>query len=299
MRTIILLNLVVWFIITPCFAQNDRIENELMDCYYQSFEDKGKAFRALISDYENRLINQRLLADNSGESYRDFLDQIAHENHTAPSTFFTLIPLNMDELILEEAQKCRQMIMKDSTAYNSSKLNRLEKVITEAQESKNIQLSLIAKELLTVLSVRDFKLDFYKVRIFMFLHLMNPDTGLRRQLSDSKENETDYDLSKAITIYLNEKSDIFVYEKKVSIHQLKKRIRQYELKNKSESIIIIKAERETLYKSYVDVQDAIVTTIKSLREEAAIERFNKKLDELTKEQLAEIKNDFPVRFKES
>ena len=44
-----------------------------MECVYRSYEDDGVKLAKLISDYENLLVNEGILKDNTGSSYRKIL----------------------------------------------------------------------------------------------------------------------------------------------------------------------------------------------------------------------------------
>ena len=271
-----------------------------MDCSYQAFADNGKAFRTLITDYENLLINEKILADNSGKSYRQVLQKIADGNefNKVPSKFFTDELQKIDKPDREKAQECQKIIVKDSTSYNMSKLKGLEQAITNAENSNDIQPSLIAKDILKVLSEDDFELGFYKVRTFFLFNLIEPDSGISRRLPENEENQNEYDLTNALKITLDNKSEIFVDNKKVTVDKLKKLVREYEFKNKAESVISLKADRGTMYKTYIEVQNAIVGEIRQLRDKLAKEKYNTELDKLTEEQLSEIKKVYPQNLVE-
>ena len=53
-----------------------------------------------------------------------------------------------------------------------------------------------------------------------------------------------------------------------------------------------------MYKTYVDVQNAIVGEIRILREQLAKEHYNTVLEKLTESQLLEIKKVYPLNIKE-
>jgi len=299
MKTNILLNIIVGFLFTSCIAQNDRIENIIMDCSYQSFEDGGKKFRKLISDYENLLIKEEILADESGKSYRQVLQKIADRNEfdKIPSIFFTDELQKLEKPDLEKAQECQKIIVKDSTIYNLSKLKGLELAINNAQNSRDIQASLIAKDILKILTEEDFELDYYKLRTFFLFNIIDIDSGISRRLPEIEEN-LEYDLTNALKIIIDDKSEIFIDNKKVTIDKLKRLVREYELKNKSESIISLKSDRGAMYKTYIEVQNAVVGEIRHLRDNLAKEKYNTELDNLTKEQLSEIKKIYPQKLVE-
>lgn len=300
MKTNFLLYIIIALLFAPCIAQNNRIENLLMDCSYQAFADNGKEFKTLISDFESLLIKEKILADKSGNSYRQVLQKIADgkEFNKVPSTLFSVELQKIEKPDLEKVQECKKNIVKDSSLYDMSKLKVLEQAIDNAQNSGDLQPSLIAKGILKVLTKDDFELDFYKLRTFLLFSLIDPDSGINRRIPEMEENQVEYDLTNALKITLNDKSEIFVNDKKVTIVELKKLVRFYELENKSESIISLKANRETMYKTYMDVQNAIVSEIRHLRAKLAKEKYNMELDKLTEEQLSEIKKVYPQNMVE-
>ena len=290
----------IGFLFTSCVAQNNRIEDKIMDCSYQSFADGGKEFRSLLADYEGLLINEGILADNSGKSYRQVLQNIANGKNLdkAPSKFFTDELQKIEKPDLEKAQECQKIIVRDSASYNFSKLEGLEQAFMTSQNSNAIQPSLLAKDILKILSEEDFEIDFYKVRIFFLFNLIEPDSGVNRRLPEIDNNQIEYDLTNALKIFLNDQSEILVNEAKVTLDELKELVRDYELKNKSESIISLKNDRKTKYKNYVEVQNAIVGEIRDLRIQLAKEKYNMDLDSLTEEQLFEIKKIYPQKLVE-
>lgn len=269
-----------------------------MECFYQSFADTGKEFRTLISDYENLLVNEKILTDNSGESYRQVLQKIANGNafDKVPSKFFSAELQKLEKPDLEKAQECQKIIINDSASYNMSKLKGLEQAITNAQNSNDIEPSIIAKDILKVLTKEDFEIDFYKLRIFFLFSIIDTDSGISRRLPEMEENQVEYDLTNALKIILNDKSEIYINDKKVTIAELKKIVRNYELQNKSESVISLKTDRGTMYRTYIDVQNAIVGEIRHLRDKLAKEKYNTEFDKLTEEQLSEIKKVYPQKL---
>ncbi|ETN96883.1 hypothetical protein P278_03090 [Zhouia amylolytica AD3] len=269
-----------------------------MDCAYQSFADNGIAYKKQISDYENLLIDEKILIDNSGQSYRQLLMDIADEEEfdKVPSKFFVVELQKIEKPNSEEAQKCKEIIVKDSAKYDMTKLKGFEHVIDKGQYSGNFQPASIAKGLLKVLTEKDLELDFYKLRTFLLFSIIDTNSGMNKQLSDFESDQTEVDLTKALRITLDDKNQIFVNEKKVSLDDLKKLVREYESELKSESVILWKTDRATMYRNYIDVQNAIVGEIQYLRNKLAIEKYKTEFDKLTDEQQSEIKNIYPKRI---
>ena len=165
-----------------------------MDCSYQSFADSGKEFKKLISDYENLLIKEEILADKSGKSYRQVLQKISNENgfDKVPSMFFITEWQKIVKPDNEKAMECQNIMVEDSASYDMSKLKKFEQAMNNARNSINIQ-STLAKELLEILTEDDFALDFYKVRTFFIFSLISTNAGISKQSEKQK-----YDLTNAL-----------------------------------------------------------------------------------------------------
>ncbi|WP_417800603.1 ExbD/TolR family protein [Tenacibaculum sp.] len=279
-----------------CNSQTLRVEDKLMNCIYQNYEDNGTKFKKALTGFEQLLINEKILKDSSGKSYVAIFEKIIEENdfNYNPSKSFLdkIIDIGMPQL--ESFIKC-QSELKESKFIKS---NELQKVFDSLKKSDNFSPSTVAKGILTVLNSEDFELDYYKMSVFFLFDTISyvNDDGLIRKLPETQENDTEYDLSKAINIYIDGNNQIFANKKKVDIDELKIVIKEYEEKNKSESIISLKAERETMYKTYIDVQNAIVGEIKKLRSQLAKKIYSKELDSLTKEEMLEIRKVYPQKL---
>lgn len=279
-----------------CNSQTLRVEDKLMNCIYQNYEDNGTKFKKALIEFEQLLINENILNDNRGNSYVAIFEKIVKENdfNYNPSKSFLdkIIDIGMPQS--ESFTKC-QSELEESEFLKS---NELQKVFDSLKESDNFSASSVASGILSVLNDKDFELDYYKMSVFFLLDTISyvNDDGLIRKLPEIQEDDTEYDLSKAIKIYIDGNNQIFVNEEKVDIDNLKIRVKDYEEKNKSESLIVLKYERETMYQTYIDVQNAIVGEIKELREKLAKQKFNSALENLTKEQLSEIRKIYPQNW---
>lgn len=279
-----------------CYSQTLRVEDKLMNCLYQSYEDNGTKFKKTLTEFEQLLINEKILKDSSGKSYVAIFEKIIEENdfnYNPSKSFFDLImaigiPQSESFVICQSELKESEFI----------KSNELQKVLDSLKESDNFSPSTVANGILTVLNSRDFELDYYKMSVFFLFDMISyvNDDGLSRKLPEIQEDDTEYDLSKAINIYIDGNNQIFVNKRKVDIDQLKNALKEYEEKYKSQSIISVKTERRTRYQTYIDVQNAIVEEIRKLRTQLAKELYSKELDSLTKEEMTEIRKVYPQNF---
>lgn len=301
MKTKILLNIIIGLISISCFAQRERVENELMNCIYENYEDQGTKFRNAISDYEKLLIDEKILNDGTGKSYKAIFEKVIIDdefNYNPSKSFFdktTEIGLPQNESF----KNCQsELLEKSENEY--SKGVELKTVIDSIVNSGNISPSTIANGILTVLNEKDFELDYYKIIVFSLFDTINftNDSGISKKLPEFKKDEREYDLSKALNIYIDGNNQIFVNKQKVDIEKFKVQIQEYIFKNKSKSIISFKTERETMYKTYINVKNTIVGEIQILREQLAKEKYNAEFDKLTEKQQSEIKKVYPIKIVE-
>jgi len=143
-----------------CSSQNDRIETKLMECYYESFSDKGIELKQLIFEYENLLIKEGFLKDNSGDSYISFLQNFANQKETikTPSKLFCLENQKIKQSDSKKNLECRKTILSDSSGYDDSKLIGVKKAVVDNAKPYNV-----AKDMLKVLSKEDFEIPVQKL----------------------------------------------------------------------------------------------------------------------------------------
>ncbi len=302
MKKSILIFLIFGFLTMSCQGQTERMEAKIMACIYENYEDQGTEFKKALSDFEQLLISEKILKDGTGISYIAIYEKIALENafNYNPSKSFIDQINNIRVPKNSSLNKCQSKLIKNDK-IEFTKGTELKIVLDSIMNSKNLSPSKVANGILSVLDESDFDLDYYKMSMFLMFDTMNytNDDGITRKLPEFKEEgEIENDLSKAISIYIDGKNQIFVNNKKVNIEALKVQIREYEITNKSESIISLKTERETMYKTYVDVQNVINEEIRLLRQQLAQEKYSTELDKLTKEQLFEIKHVYPQKLVE-
>ena len=120
--------------------------------------------------------------------------------------------------------------------------------------------------------------------------------GLPKQLTGIKKKNIKYDLNDVIKVYIDSDNLIYVNEKKVDINSLKKKIKEFEYEKKSKSIIILETDKLVGYGFYVEIQNAIMGEIESLRESLSKKKYNSSLKNLTSEELLEIQKIYPMRI---
>ena len=99
-----------------------------------------------------------------------------------------------------------------------------------------------------------------------------------------------------MTITTTEKNQIILNGNNISQEVLKSTLTNFVKTNKSHHLIKFQADMETSYDFYLRVQNQIALVYNEIRNELAMEKFNKPFTELSEEQQKEIKRIYPTRI---
>lgn len=298
MKTIILSLLILLTFTSASQEKKQRIENKIMDCIYNSFDDKGVAFKKVMIDYESYLIENNFLKDRTGKSYKDAFKKIALDNDfkSFPQTNLNNYFNETSNYNIEKILPC-ETIIKDSTKYNTSTFLKMEIMYLNLSKQRDLNPTFIANSILGALNENDFELEYYKLGVFNMFNILDRNQGILESLPSLKDvDKQEYDLSNTLDIKINSKNELFVDGKKSDIKELKAVVIKYYKKNKSESVIIIQYSRKTFYKKYIEVQHEIISARDAVREGLANKLFGKAYEDLSKIELKDIKNIYPFNL---
>ncbi|MFC4220020.1 biopolymer transporter ExbD [Flagellimonas marina] len=270
-------------------SQTDRIETQIMNCVYNEMKDKGLQYKKAIKNYESFLISENLLLDGSAQSYLTTIQKIASDRDF---DYYPSKPF-MDFVTLEEHEIKRT---KCNNFPKSGKLALFHQAIDSITKSGYSEADAIAQVFLSVLSIDDFELDYYKLKTFALLIWIRTGEGMENE--PVKELPKIYDSNSVIEIYLDAKGQPFVNENKISLEKLSGLIYKYMENKKAESAIIIKTDKSVSYKNYIQIQKAVADEILYLREKLSVEMYNIPFKNLSKEQKEELKNIYPMNVYE-
>ena len=296
------LNLMAFIIcllmVTSCSPEKVRVEEVIMECIYKSYDDNGRAFKKAIQGYETLLVEQNIIKDKTGKSYKETLMALAQDNNfkNRPSISFNSFIGDIGSLDSESYLECQKTLI-DTSNYDSSRFTIINKVVEKHMTSSDLNINLILSDIGTSLTEEDFDFDYYKIQTFKILDLFELDKGLLRTLPKVNDESTkEKNLSNALSIYIDEKNTIFINDEKSSLKEVRKTVRNYYLENTSESIVTLNHKSGTSYAEYIAVQNEITSAINSLREKLALKLYKKDLDSLTKEELTTIRTKYPLNL---
>lgn len=155
--------------ITFAFSQNERIEIQLQNCTYEQIENNGKELKSEIKEFENYLIEKKILIDSTGKSYINLFKKIEKENDVEFDYNYSFTD-SIQKIIIEDVYKqmdC-QVDLINSDNYPNTKVYKLQTVIDSIKTNGDIMPSIIANGILSVLDEKDFELEYYKIKKLLF-----------------------------------------------------------------------------------------------------------------------------------
>lgn len=166
---------------------------------------------------------------------------------------------------------------------------------------------------------------FLLLIFFLVTTTMNTDTGLPRMLppmpQDTKQEKTeDVNERNVFLVRINQSDKLLVAGKMLDLGQLREKTKEFianpadaanlpekTIKNipligdypVSEGVISLQNSRRTTYKTYIAVQNELIAAYNELRNELAMQKFGKRMDRLTDEQMQAVQKAIPQRISEA
>jgi hypothetical protein len=174
MKLNLLLYILILSVFSSCNKYSERIEYKIFECNYKSLPNNGASFKNVINEFENHLIEQKVLKDNSGESYLSIYQNIAigeKFNFIPSDDFFDMLKSFKDSQF-KKINDCEKELYK-TDEYKLSKVYKIKTKMDSIKDSGKLTVESIAIGMLTILNEKDFELDYYKFRTFGFINALN------------------------------------------------------------------------------------------------------------------------------
>ena len=313
----------LFFFLSGC-AQTDydyKLENIILDCFYQHHKDNNIDVKNTIDKIENVLIKHKILLDKTGESYIQLFEQIRDNNDLKLANPELIADINSIGY-LPSSVFCHDSTYTskfDSADLANSKFKYVIGIFDSIQVKGDISPILIAEEILEVFNARDFENDYYRtIVLIMFSNMIkmnDPDNGLTRRLPPyTKEEPIKLEKKNILVILLNKKEKIYADGKLVKIKDLKVLVKKFLLETSdktdielpiigkqatSKGVISMQNERETSYNFYITVQNELIKVYNEIRDNYSKDFFNSTFKNLDVEKQKIIKDLVPLRISEA
>lgn len=288
----IILNLIIALLFYSCNSQTNSSENQLMKCIYESCLDDGSEFKEAILKYENELIINKILNDNSSKSYLNLLKKISNNNEFNSRIGYSFMNEidNLNYYKFDSIKNCYSKIDK------SEKLVSFQKKMATLFTSEKNNYSEFSRDLLQLLNEKDLEESYYKFHILILFDRMNTDTeiGINESIVGYSGNNLQEE-SRYIyfQINLNENDQIFHENKLITEKELELLILKFLDLNTNKTRFKIEATGKTKYDFYIHIENVITLSVYKMRNMHSLTKYGKSFDKLDSNLKTTIEKMYP------
>jgi len=146
-------------------------------------------------------------------------------------------------------------------------------------------------------------ISFLLLLFFLVSTVIDVDTGIGLTLPEYQENpdETSVAVSKdrMAALLINENGDVLLNKEIIAIPQIKENLMErikskIDLPSNKKLIVSVKTDRKTNYNLFIQALDQVKGAYFQVREEYAMEKFGKEVNELTEDEDKDMKDKIPL-----
>ena len=201
-------------------STNKSPETQLYDCWVKVFKEYGVDLASEIQDFENDLIKNGYLKDNSWGSYKKLIDSLSHDN--LPMIGRTIEMIEFSQATFHIYKQCNDSVL----ISQIHKLNLLNSYFQEAIVNKDLCYQLIYSKISSTIDNNDFNTDLYRTWVnWVLISNSIYSNGLKTLLPKEKSNE-----KTSITIKIDSLNNYYINDNLVDLNTIK-----IELKRLSDS----------------------------------------------------------------
>ena len=298
----------IWMIAlgTVVFCQckpQQTIEDKLMDCIEESFRREGIDIRAKLDSLESFLIQQKILNDASGQSYFDFFSEVESIGFYPDrvmegeiSEYYDRAELNVLGRDLYNSTCINLLKQTDQTNEVKSKFFQLQQAKQERiKRNEGYGVGRQATEIKSFIKPSDFNHPFYKAfALQMIAKVVVPAQGIPITLPSDQPHQS-YSAFKVLEITINDKSEVFWEQEKVSLLQLEEHMKAFIARKLNSHYISLRTSKSTNVAIYQRVVRKIYEAYDGKRDEEAKRIFGQGFFHLSKANQAKIIKRYPLR----
>ena len=294
------------------FAQDEPLGELWLDCIYSSYADGGEAMKIALVDYEQQLIEMKVLSSSSTEAYKELLKKLQDTAYIASFSVPAFDDLGKQfqdvERDKDKMDACNEIMDKpEVNVLMDPVVDKMGEVYKSDPETVKIT-ALAIEEVITEIQ---FDEQFFKIFIYIFLDRIQLEDRMYPDLSEippppPPPPSTEFrisnldklmglrmDLNNTFQIAITEDNEILIYGEIFTAEDLKD---QYESYNSNtlptEPTVMV------LYEGYeqelVDrISNIIESTYYRIWNEMALEKHGAEYAQLLREQQLQITDEHP------
>lgn len=274
-----------------------EIEDKICFCLTENFNLVGLDYNKIIEEIELDLIKNNIIDKTS----KSRLDQFAKVSEIGvikkPRTYENI---KFEQLNLNTLKHCINLITYTSnceTPPSFSLFREMDYLKQEIQQEPNFNLSALRTRTAQIILENNGKFSqdskLWKIIQLSYLYWLSEINDLGVLIDLSAYNLSTKDTSNTVKIHVSPNDKITFEGRFLEKHEICQYLKPQIIQKKG---VYFTNERNTKYKIYLEVYNELKECFLSLRNEKAIELYQKKYDELTDEETEIINETIPLRI---
>jgi len=279
---------------------SQKIEDQICLCIKENFNLVGLDYYKIIDEVENDLIKNKIIDNTSKSRLEQFVKVTANGIIKTPRTYENI---KFEQLGLATLRHCVSLLTYSSDGEMPASFrlfSEMEYLKQEIQKEPNLNLLNLRKRTAQIIIENNdkFTLDskLWKITQLVYLYWLSEinDSGVLIDLPAL--DFSDQDTSNTVKIHVAANNKITYEGKMLEANEICKFITPQIIQKKG---VYFHSERNTKYKIYLDVYNELKACFLFLRNEKAIELYQRKYEELTREENEIINEMIPLRIIEN
>lgn len=269
--------------------QNKSISEIYNECYSKNVTVKDKSIKHFIRGFEKILIENRLLKDSTGSSYRDFLFEFSDYDYIDLKYKYSFLD-STQGLEYNELLNCSKKI-KSHRDFKSSIFGKLADYMLK--NDGNHEGYFESQPIDSIFNEKTFEFDHIKHKLFGVIKVYDGNKSQKEKVLYRKEN-----YPKRAELKIDSKNRISWQNEIIGLNELSDKAYTYFLNYDNEKTIFLETSSETKYMIYITVQNELVSAKRKFQNKKSTDIYDKKYDDLTKSEKQEINTNYEFKVLE-
>ena len=288
-------------LITPSiFSQS--LEETLFECLVYYYEDEEIEIVSELDRIESYMIDSGVIKDGSGESFYSFYQNIVEKGEVSTEIdnekFKRL--LEVPSFGYSQTSRCQKIQNEiDSEKVQESKILELKNRLQKLETGLDITPKTIASVITEVLSPNDFEESIHRANALLTMLFTGDPIDEIQLESKTGNNEDDRNQLRDTSsfpkfeIELDSENRIFANSEQLNLDILPITLESFLSGNLTEHNVIISTSRDSAYRIYIEILDAVMDVYEKLRDEESIKRYGLNFKDLNDNKRETIQDIIP------
>lgn len=267
----------------------ERVKARQVFCDSNLSDSLVSQFRQELNELEGHFINQGLLKDGTGKSYYAVFEKIAREGDLEFKLTVSFPLLDTLNFTIQSQCFYKALSQAELAKVSIEHLRASEQAFSSMPT--NINPGVVAKRLIENFKENYYDLAFFRISSLVTFHSLSvphviegllPNTGIHRP-----------DIIDTLYIQVDSKNELIIGDSSILINQLQSAISDFLVNDFTTKSIRLNAHRGSSYKTFVKIIQIIDTEYQRLRDEMALDKFDKPYNQLSDSDKKKIRSLIP------